>query len=77
MRSKRFHPHPFDKLRTSLTFPPQGGRNKTRTPVGGIQMEILTAEEKHIPEIIELWKEFMEFNSQMDPYDIMAEDGPI
>ena|SRR3972149_2552814 len=29
-------------------------------------MEIVTASEKHIPEILELWKEFMDFHKDID-----------
>lgn len=39
-------------------------------------MEIITATEKHIPEIIELWKEFMDFHKDVDPRFPLSSDGP-
>ncbi|MFC1953482.1 hypothetical protein ACFLWR_05065 [Chloroflexota bacterium] len=38
-------------------------------------LEITTASEKHIPEIVELWKEFMDFNAEIDPYDTRGKDS--
>jgi len=40
-------------------------------------MKIVIAAEKHIPEIIELWKEFMDFQKDIDPYLGRGEDGHI
>ena len=40
-------------------------------------MEILVATDKHIPGIIELWKEYMDFHKDIDPYLSRGEDGHI
>jgi ribosomal protein S18 acetylase RimI-like enzyme len=38
-------------------------------------MIITPASESHIPEIVELWKEFMDFHSAIDPYFARNEEG--
>ena len=38
-------------------------------------MRILIAEDEHIPEIIEIWTEFMDYNANIDAYDTRSEDG--
>jgi len=40
-------------------------------------MEIITATEKHIPEIVELWKEFMDFHKDIDPRFPMRKDAHL
>lgn len=40
-------------------------------------MEIVVATDKHIPEIIEVWKEFMDFHKDIDPYLGRGENGHI
>jgi ribosomal protein S18 acetylase RimI-like enzyme len=40
-------------------------------------MEILSATESQVPEIVELWKEFWDFHQNLDPkFFVMSEDGP-
>jgi len=39
-------------------------------------MEIVPAKDSHIPEIIELWKEFMNFHREMDTRFPMSTDAP-
>jgi ribosomal protein S18 acetylase RimI-like enzyme len=39
-------------------------------------MDIVTAEEKHIPEIIELFKEFMDFHKNIDPRFPLSKYAP-
>ncbi len=39
-------------------------------------MEIITATEKHIPEIVELWKEFMDHHKDIDPRFPTRKDAP-
>jgi ribosomal protein S18 acetylase RimI-like enzyme len=38
-------------------------------------MRILPAAESHIPEIVEIWKEFMDYHSDIDPYFARNEEG--
>ena len=38
-------------------------------------MRILIAKDKHIPEIIEIWTKFMDYNVNIDAYDTRSEDG--
>ena len=38
-------------------------------------MEIVTATESHIPEIVELWKEFMDFHKDIDPLWSRGKNG--
>jgi len=38
-------------------------------------MTIIPATESHIPEIVEIWKEFMDFHSEIDPYFARNEEG--
>ncbi len=38
-------------------------------------MEITEARENHIPEIVELWKEFMDFHRDIDPRFPMRKDA--
>jgi len=38
-------------------------------------MTIIPATESHIPEIVEIWKEFMDFHSKIDPYFARNEEG--
>ena len=40
-------------------------------------MEIITATELHMPEIIELWKELMDFHKSINAYWTRREDGHI
>jgi ribosomal protein S18 acetylase RimI-like enzyme len=40
-------------------------------------MEIITATEVHMPEIIELWKELMDFHKNINAYWTRREDGHI
>ena len=37
-------------------------------------MRILMAKDKHIAEIIEIWKEFMDYNANIDTYDTQSEE---
>ena len=47
------------------------GENRT------VKMEIIEATDSHIPEIIELWKEFMDFHKDIDPVLSRSEDGHL
>ncbi|MFH1335479.1 MAG: GNAT family N-acetyltransferase [Candidatus Zixiibacteriota bacterium] len=38
-------------------------------------MMIIPATESHVPEIVEIWKEFMDFHSDIDPYFARNEEG--
>jgi hypothetical protein len=38
-------------------------------------MIIMPAAESHIPEIVEIWKEFMDYHSDIDPYFARNEEG--
>lgn len=38
-------------------------------------IQIVTARETHIPEIVELWKELMDFHREGDPFYIRSHDG--
>ena len=38
-------------------------------------MSVHIAKDKHIPEIIEIWTEFMNYNADIDTYDTRSEDG--
>ena len=40
-------------------------------------MEITIAENSHVPGIVEVWKEFMDFHKEIDPYNARSEDGHI
>jgi len=40
-------------------------------------MEIIEASGKHIPEIVELWKEFMDFHQEIEPAAKRGEEGHI
>ena len=40
-------------------------------------MRILIAKDKHIPEIIDLWKQVMDFHKDMDAYWSREEGGHI
>jgi len=40
-------------------------------------MEITVAEDSHVPGIVEVWKEFMDFHKKIDPYNERSEDGHI
>lgn len=40
-------------------------------------MEIVLAKDSHLPEIIEIWKEFMDFHKSVDPYFARSEDGHL
>jgi len=40
-------------------------------------IEIVRAEEKHIPEIVRLWEEFMDFHKDIDPRFPMRKDAPL
>ncbi|MBI2851375.1 MAG: GNAT family N-acetyltransferase [Chloroflexi bacterium] len=40
-------------------------------------MEIITATEKHVPEIVELWKEFMDFHRPIDPRFPLRKDAHL
>lgn len=40
-------------------------------------MEIVSATDFQVPEIVELWKEFWDYHQKMDPkFFVMSEDGP-
>jgi ribosomal protein S18 acetylase RimI-like enzyme len=47
------------------------GENRT------VKMEIIEAIDSHIPEIVELWKEFMDFHKDIDPVFSRSEDGHL
>jgi len=38
-------------------------------------MKICEAKDRHIPEVIEIWTEFMDYNANIDAYDTRSEDG--
>jgi len=38
-------------------------------------MKICETKDRHIPEIIEIWTEFMDYNANIDAYDTRSEDG--
>ncbi len=38
-------------------------------------MEIISANDSHVPGIVEIWKEFMDFHSDIDPYYARDEEG--
>ena len=38
-------------------------------------MKIIPAAESHLPEIVEMWKEFMDYHSDIDPYFARNEEG--
>jgi ribosomal protein S18 acetylase RimI-like enzyme len=38
-------------------------------------MKIILAEEKHVPGIIEIWKEFIDFHAEIDPFFARAHDA--
>lgn len=38
-------------------------------------MKVVPAADLHIPEMVEIWKEFMDFHSDMDPFFKRREDG--
>ncbi|HUV45393.1 MAG TPA: GNAT family N-acetyltransferase [Dehalococcoidales bacterium] len=40
-------------------------------------MEIAVAQDAHVPGIVEVWKEFMDFHKDIDPHWTRAEDGQI
>ena len=40
-------------------------------------VEIVRAEEKHFSELGEVWKEFMDFHSRIDPYLTRKSDGDV
>ena len=40
-------------------------------------MEITVAEDTHVPGIVEVWKELMDFHRDIDPYNGRSEDGHI
>jgi len=40
-----------------------------------IHMMIIPATESHIPEIVEIWKEFMDFHSHLDLYFTRTDEG--
>ena len=40
-------------------------------------MEIIAAKEKHVPEILELWKEFEEYHCGQDPFFSVKEEAHI
>lgn len=45
--------------------------------MSAVRIQIIPAEEKHIPAIIELWKEFMDFHSAIDPFLQRSADAHI
>jgi ribosomal protein S18 acetylase RimI-like enzyme len=40
-------------------------------------MEVLLATELHVPEIVDVWKEFMDFLQETHPFFIRSEDGHL
>jgi len=40
-------------------------------------MEITEATDNHIPEILEIWKEFMDFHKDIDPRFARSENGHL
>jgi ribosomal protein S18 acetylase RimI-like enzyme len=42
-----------------------------------MKMEIIPATESHVPPIIELWKEFIDYHKDIQPVYTRAEDGDI
>jgi ribosomal protein S18 acetylase RimI-like enzyme len=40
-------------------------------------MQITVAEDSHVPGIVEVWKEFMDFYQEIDPYNGRSQDGHI
>ncbi len=40
-------------------------------------VEIIKAEEKRLPEILDVWKEFMDFHGDLNPLFIRREDGHL
>lgn len=38
-------------------------------------MEIILAKDTHVPEMVEIWKEFMDFHKDIDPHFTRSEDG--
>ena len=40
-------------------------------------MNVIPATEKHVPDIVELWKEFMDFHKSLDPFYTRTDDAPF
>ena len=40
-------------------------------------VEVVQAQEHHIPDIVEVWKEFMDFHGELDPLYTRREDGHV
>ena len=40
-------------------------------------MEIMQADDSHLSEIVELWKEFMDFHQDLDPYFARSDEAHV